>query len=258
MVKKKNYTLEDLKNAYDTKQVIDAYVQSVDNRCNLHCIFGDGIDGIIPREEVSAIVGDDGLVDAELCQKKKDKVMQVCIKALQIENDKVTQAILSRKDLELKVRKWLYMYLKPGMKLKGVVRGFTNRAAFVDVGGGVTGMLKVEDISKIRISKPEDKLRYGQRLECIVKAFDRDTGKIDLSIKELSKSFQELVKNIHEGDIIDGIVRGRTRLGIFIELKDNLVGMADIVAGIEYGQKVLVHVRRIIPEKEKIKLDIIG
>ena len=34
--------------------------------------------------------------------------------------------------------------------------------------------------------------------------------------------------------------------------------MSEHVSGIEVGREVIVHIRKIIPEKEKIKIDIIG
>ena len=53
-----------------------------------------------------------------------------------------------------------------------------------------------------------------------------------------------------------GIVREteKSKNGIFIELKPNLVGMAEYTDNLEYGQEVNVYVKKIIPEKRKIKL----
>ena len=45
--------------------------------------------------------------------------------------------------------------------------------------------------------------------------------------------------------------------GIFVELTPNLVGLAEYKEGIEYGQNVDVYIKRIIPEKKKVKLIII-
>lgn len=256
--KKKNYTLNDLREAQKTGQVFDAIIKEVDESLNLHGFFANGIECIIPREEVSSVVGDDGLVEERLCVNKKDKIMQVCIKEIIVIDDKIDKVILSKKMVELKVRRWMYMHLKEGMKLKGVVRSMNDFAAFVDVGGGVTGLLKIEDITNVRIEKVSDKLKLGQRLEVVVKKYDRDTGKIILSIKELQGTFKDNIKRIKEGDIVEGIVRGREKNGIFIELKYGLVGLSEHVNGIEYGQKVLVYIKRINEEKGKIKLKIIG
>lgn len=256
--KKKEYTLADLEKAKESGQVFDAIIKEVDESFNLHGFFANGIECIVPREEVSSVVGDDGLVDEKLCINKKDKIMQVCIKDIILIDDKIDKVILSKKMVELKVRRWMYMHLKDGMKLKGVVRGMNDFAAFVDVGGGVTGLLKIDDISNIRIQKVSDKLRLGQRLEVMVKKYDRDTGRIELSLKDLQGTFKDNIKKIKEGDIVEGIVRNREKNGIFIELKHGLVGLSEHVSGVEYGQKVLVYIKRINEEKGKIKLKIIG
>ena len=255
---KKNYTLVELQEAMKNKQAFEAYIEEVDEKYNLHCVFAGRNNGVIPREEVSCVVEDNGLVDSEFCLKKKGKIMQVCIKEI-IENEDGTLNItLSRKELELKVRRWMYMNLKPGMKLKGIVRGITDYAAFVDVGGGVTGIVKIEDISSIRIQKPADKLKLGQRVQCVVKKYDKDTGRIELSLKDALGTFADKVKKLKERDIVEGVVRNRTKTGLFIELGNNLVAMSDHVSGIEYGQKVLVYIKKINLEKEKIKVEIIG
>ena len=254
---KKSYIIDELKDSMKNKQAFEAYIEDVDDKYNLHCIFAGDNKGIIPREEVSSVVEDDGLVNAEFCLKKKGKIMQVCIKDIVVQEEK-TEIILSRKELELKVRRWMYMNLKPGMRLKGVVKGLTDYAAFIDVGGGVTGMVRLDEISHVRIETPKDKLKIGQRVESIVKKFDKDTGRIELSIKASQGSFKDRVKKLKEGDVINGIVRSRSKTGMFIELKDNLVAMSDHVSGIEYGQKVLVYIKKINFEKEKIKVEIIG
>lgn len=253
-----NTTILDLEEDMRTGKVFDALVKTVDSNLNLNVFFAQGIKGIIPRAEVSSVAGENGLVDEKLCLGKEGKIMQVCIKEIKKKAGKIDEVILSRRELELKVRRWMFMHLKDGMKLKGVVRGMTDYAAFIDVGGGVTGMLKIEDISYIRIMKVSDKLKLGQRLEVLVKRFDRDTGKIDLSLKDLGGTFKEKAAKLKEGDMVDGIVRNREKNGIFIELENDMVGLAEHVSGVEYGQKVLVHIKKINLDKERIKLKIIG
>lgn len=255
---KSKCSVQDLQVAFEKKQVFDVLVEEVDGEYNLHCILADGIHGVMPRCEVSSLVEDDGMVDSELCMKKKGKVMQACIIELEIEEENVKKIVLSKKELELKVRRWMYNNLKPGMRLKGVVRGMTDYAAFIDVGGGVTGFLKLEDISYVRPKTVSDKLKYGQRLETVVKKYDRDTGKIELSLKELAPKFENRLKGLKVGDIVEGTVRVKNRYGLIVELPGDLIGMAEHVSGIEEGMNVIVHIKKIVPEKEKIKIDIIG
>ncbi|MDD2627450.1 MAG: S1 RNA-binding domain-containing protein [Clostridia bacterium] len=256
--KAKVFSLKELEAAKASGQVFEAMIKEVDDTFNLHGYFINGVPCIVPREEVSSLVGEDGLVEEKHCSNKVGKIMQVCIKDIVTIDGKIDKVILSKKMVELKVRHWMYIHLKDGMKLKGVVRGMTDYAAFIDVGGGVTGMLKIEDVCNVRLNKISDKLRLGQRILVVVKNYDRDTGKIELSTKELQGTFKDNIKNLKEGEMVEGVVRNREKNGIFIELENNLIGLADHVSGVEYGQKVLVHVKRINEEKSKIKLKIVG
>lgn len=250
--------INELEQVKKDEQVIEMYVQTVDDSFNMIGYIGNKIKAVLPREEASSISGEDGLVDTKHIINKTGKKIEVCIKDITKDSEDVTVVIVSKKILEIKVRKWMYMHLKPGMKLRGIVRGLTEYAAFIDVGGGVTGMLKTTDITDVVINHASDILRPGQRIHVTVKKFDRDTGKIDLSYKENLGTFEDNIKKIKEGDIIEGIVRNKTKTGVFVELKPNLSGIADHVNGIEYGQKVLVSIKKINTERKKVKLIIIG
>lgn len=255
--KKRKYSLKQLEEIKNKQEVLDMYVTDIDDSFNMIGVIGKNIKAIIPRDESSSIVGDDGLVEEKHIINKKGKILHVCIKDIINNNDNI-ELIVSKKILELKVRKWMYMHLKPGMKLKGVVVSTNDYAAFVDVGGGVTGILKLENISDILIQKASDVLHVGQRINVIVKKFDRDTGRIELTYKEILGTFEDNISKFKEGDIVDGTIRNRIKSGIFVEIAPNVVGLAEHVNGLEYGQKVLVSIKRIIPEKKKVKLIIIG
>ena len=250
--------IEQLEEIKKTQQVMEMKVEEIDDSFNMIGYIGDSVKAILPRAEASSIVEDDGLVNTKHIVNKAGKKVEACIKEIITENDGQIVVIMSKKILELKVRKWMYMHLKPGMRMRGIVRSLTDYAAFVDVGGGVTGMLKLQDITDVNVNHTSDVLRLGQRIHVIVKKYDRDTGKIELSYKENLGTFENNVKKFKEGDIVEGIIRNRMKTGVFVELKPNLVGIAEHVNGVEYGQKVLVSIKKINMEKKKIKLVIIG
>ena len=58
---------------------------------------------------------------------------------------------------------------------------------------------------------------------------------------------------------VKGIVRDaeKNKNGIFIELTPNLVGMTEYTEDVEYGQSVDVCIKKILPEKKKVKLTIL-
>lgn len=255
--RKVNLSIGELEEIKKEQKVLDMYVEDIDDSLNMIGIVGNNIKAMIPRDEASSIVGDDGLVEKRHIINKKGRVLPVCIKDI-IRNKDKPELIMSKRILELKVRRWMYMHLKPGIKLKGIVVSTTEYAAFVDVGGGVTGILKLQDMTDTILQHAKDMFYLGQRIEVIVKKYDRDTGRIELTYKELLGTFEDNIVGIKEGDIIEGVVRNRIKSGVFVELKPNLIGLAEHVNGIDYGQKVLVSVKKIILESSKIKLIIIG
>ena len=93
----------------------------------------------------------------------------------------------------------------------------------------------------------------------MIKSLDKDNNKIVLSYKELLGNWDENIKEYSEKTVVEGIVKEADKFknGIFIELKPNLVGLAEYKEGVEYGQKVNVYIKKIIKERKKIKLLII-
>ena len=120
-------------------------------------------------------------------------------------------------------------------------------------------MVHIEDISVARIKSPYERLKIGQKVNIMVKSIDRKTNRVILSYKEMFGTWEENAKDFKEAMKTRGIAREieKHKNGIFIELKPNLVGLAEYKENIEYGQQVEVYIKRIIPEKKKIKLLII-
>lgn len=121
------------------------------------------------------------------------------------------------------------------------------------------GLLHIEDISVSRIKSPEERFYNGQKIDVMIKSINKANKKIDLSYKELLGSWEQNVEGISEKMVIKGIVKEADKFknGLFIELKPNLVGMAEYKEGYNYGQEVQVYVKKIIKDKKKIKLLIV-
>lgn len=149
--------------------------------------------------------------------------------------------------------------LKEGDIVTGTVTNIKPYGAFIKLKGGITGLLHIEDISVARIKSPKERLKIGQNIKIMIKSIDRENKKILLTYKELLGTWEENAKEISSGITMKGIAREVEKFnnGIFIELKPNLVGLADYKPNIEYGQDVEVYVKKVIPEKKKIKLKII-
>ena len=149
--------------------------------------------------------------------------------------------------------------LKQGDIVKGTVTNIKPYGAFIELEDGITGLLHIEDISVARIKSPKERLKIGQNVNIMIKSIDRENKRILLTYKELLGTWEENAKDIASGMVVKGIAREVEKFnnGIFIELKPNLVGLADYKENIQYGQDVEVYIKKIIPEKKKIKLKII-
>ena len=149
--------------------------------------------------------------------------------------------------------------LKEGMNLKGIVKNIRPYGAFIEIGGGIVGLNHIEDISVARIKSPFERFKIGQKINVVIKSIDKKTNRVILSYKEMLGTWEENIEDINEGMTVKGIAREteKSKNGIFIELKPNLIGLAEYKDNIEYGQDVNVYIKRIIPEKKKIKLIIV-
>ena len=229
-----------LDNAIKTQEILEAKVTECDENYNLLLDLGENKKGIINRNEIELIGKND---KTNISTSKVNKYVQFKVKGI----DESNNYILSRKDVE------------QDNVLKGIVKSIQPYGAFVEIGGGVVGLVHIEDMSVARIKSPKERLHIGQKINIMVKSIDKEHGKIILTYKELLGTWEENIQDIKVGTTIVGKAREveKSKNGIFIELKPNLVGLAEYKDGIEYGQNVNVYVKKIIPEKKKIKLIIV-
>ena len=151
------------------------------------------------------------------------------------------------------------MKVEQGQIVGGTVTGIQPYGAFIKMDNGVDGLVYIEDLSVARIKSPAERVKVGQKIKCMVKSVDENTGRISLSYKNCLGTWDDNIKNFKEGMTVKGIVRDaeKNKNGIFIELTPNLVGMAEYTNERKYGETVDVCIKRILPEKKKVKLIVV-
>lgn len=109
------------------------------------------------------------------------------------------------------------------------------------------------------MKSPSERFSVGQKINVMIKSIDNEKGRIVLSYKELLGNWEENAEEFEEKTIVDGIIKeaDKYKNGIFVELKPNLVGMAEYKEGLVYGQRVKVLIKKIIKSKKKIKVVIV-
>ncbi len=151
------------------------------------------------------------------------------------------------------------MKVEQGQIVGGTVTGIQPYGAFIKMDNGIDGLVFIEDLSVARIKSPEERVKVGQKIKCMVKSVDENTGRVSLSYKNCLGTWDDNIKSFKEGMTVKGIVRDteKNKNGIFIELTPNLVGMTEYTRELKYGETVDVCIKKILPEKKKIKLIVV-
>ncbi len=144
----------------------------------------------------------------------------------------------------------------PGAVLQGTVTGVRDFGAFVDLGGGVEGLLPRSEVSHDRSVAIGDALRAGDTVEVQVREIkDR---KITLSLKALAADpWADL--DVAPGKVARGIVARVTDIGRFVRLSAGVEGLLHVSelarsAPGQEGEEILVVVKHVDKVKKKISL----
>ncbi len=77
--------------------------------------------------------------------------------------------------------------VKPQMVLQGVVTNVTNFGIFVDIGVHIDGLVHISELSASFVSKPEEFISVGAKINVKVLTVDQELKRINLSMKALEK-----------------------------------------------------------------------
>ena len=119
--------------------------------------------------------------------------------------------------------------LKEGSITSGVVRRITDFGAFVDIGGGVEGLLHVSEMAWSRVRHPSDVLSEGQEINVMVLKVDPESERISLSLKEtLPDPWLTVSERYKVGETVKGVVTRVVDFGAFVKLEDGIEGLVHV------------------------------
>ena len=115
----------------------------------------------------------------------------------------------------------------PGAVLPGRVVSVRDFGAFVDLGGGIQGLLHVSEMSWSRATSPGEMLAAGDEVTVKVLRVEEGTGKIALGLKQLQDDPWSTAGARYEvGQVRSGRVTRLTDFGAFVELEPGIEGLA--------------------------------
>jgi small subunit ribosomal protein S1 len=115
----------------------------------------------------------------------------------------------------------------PGAVVTGRVASVRDFGAFVDLGGGVQGLLHVSEIGWSRVSDPAQVLKPGEEITVKVLRVDDDKQRIALGLKQLSEDPWSRVGETYQvGQVRNGRVTRIAEFGAFVELEPGVEALA--------------------------------
>ena len=142
----------------------------------------EGIRGFIPASQLD-------ISYVENLEEYKGRTLTVRVITVDKEKEKL---VLSAKEILKEQQKEEHDHkvamIVPGTVLEGSVESLQPYGAFVDLKGGLSGLVHISQISQKRIKKPSEVLKVGDKVK--VKVLNTNDGKISLSIKAAAEEQQ--------------------------------------------------------------------
>jgi small subunit ribosomal protein S1 len=114
-----------------------------------------------------------------------------------------------------------------GAVTTGRVASVREYGAFVELGGGVTGLLHVSDMGWSRVSDPAEIVKPGDEVTVKILRIDKEKGKISLGLKQLQADpWSKVAESYEVGQRPTGRITRLTEFGAFVELQPGIEALA--------------------------------
>jgi len=135
--------------------------------------------------------------------------------------------VLEKEQQEARVKLWAE--IEVGQVRQGVVRRLAEYGAFVDLGGGVDGLLHVSEMSWARVQDAKEIVQEGQVIEVRVVGVDREKERIALSLKQASANpWTTAEQKYPAGSRHQARITHLHEFGAFAELEPGVEGLIPI------------------------------
>lgn len=119
--------------------------------------------------------------------------------------------------------------LHTGMILTGKITRVESFGGFVDLGGGLEGLLHVSNISHKRVESASDVLSKGQEVEVKVLEIKEGGKRIGLGMKQLEPDpWEGITERLPIDSVHEGTVTRLADFGAFVELQPGLDGLLHV------------------------------
>ena len=194
-----------------------------------------------------------------------EETVAVAILGINKEDKKISLGV---KQLESNPWKTIEEKYPAGTVLEGKIRNLTDYGAFIELEGGIDGLIHISDISwSKKIEHPSEVVEKGKNVKAIVLEVNSERKKISLGLKQLTPDPWLTVNEKYKvGDVVSGEVTKITDFGMFVELENGVEGLvhnsefltesASSPDAIFVGKEVKAKVLKVSLEERKIRLSL--
>jgi small subunit ribosomal protein S1 len=154
--------------------------------------------------------------------------------------------------------------------VKGKVTKLTDFGAFIELEEGIEGLAHISEFSWVKkIQKPEEVLKIGDEVECMILGYDLQAGRVSLGLKQVTENpWTSITEKYPVGTRLTRKVVKLTNAGAFIQLEEGIDGFLHVDdlswtkkvkhpgSELQVGQDVEVIVIACEPENRSIRLGI--
>jgi len=159
------------------------------------------------------------------------------------------------KEQEREKRMELFDSLEKGQEIEGTIRSIVDFGLFVDI-GGFEGLVHRSEIAWKDLPVPPPEYQVGTKVNVKVIDFDKEKGKVSLSIKRLRENpWDGISERYPVGAQIDGTVVSVTDFGAFVELETDVEGLVH-VSELSWGHPE--NPKDVVSEGDPVKVVILG
>jgi small subunit ribosomal protein S1 len=263
----KALTMEDWERAVElleSEEVIEVAVIG-QNKGGLLVDFGR-LRGFVPNSQISDVPRG---ASAEKVNRIKSDMTGRTIKVKVIEvNQRRNRLVMSETAARQSVRQEVIGELTVGQIVKGEVVGIVEYGAFVDIGGGVHGLIHISKLDWQHVNHPSEVLNIGDVVEARIDQIDLERERISLNRQAVIPDPWDSVEETYKpGTLITGTVSSVAEYGIFVDLPDGITGLAHVSEMSSYniedprqwakeGDELLVRVISVDTNRRRIGLSL--
>lgn len=198
----------------------------------------------------------------------------VKVKVIEVDRDK-NRLIFSERHVseaeEIAQKEKALQSVKSDEIYEGVISGVMPFGLFVtvevpvdkDAVGHVEGLVHISEISWEKVSHPKDYHQVGDRIKVRVLGVDENTGKLNLSIKQLTNDpWQDIDERFQPGMTVSGKVSRVESFGVFVNVEEGVDGLVhasklDPNRQLTVGEEITVHVENVDPKQRRMSLSLV-